>query len=168
MSPPAATATPSAAGRSGRVAALVLAPGGVLVAVVLLVLRLNVEPLAIPPYSIAAGAPTQLAPGSTYTLEIDPKGALTGAIAAHGFLMRGNEVRQWEPLFAVDKDGTMHVQGPVDTLFKDVPAGAWDLYVVVGRPELMPRSLNDALKGLDAGAGPSAWTLLHQSITLGH
>ena len=48
---------------------------------------------------------------------------MTGAIAARGFLLRGDTVRPWDPPFSVDGDGTVHIAGAVDVLFAGVPAG---------------------------------------------
>jgi hypothetical protein len=154
-------------GKSGRTVALVLVPGAVLLAIVMLVLRTRVQPLTIPTYSIAAGSTTELRPGGQFSLQLDPRGPLTGAVMARGFLTQGTDMRPWEPVFLVDKDGTIHVAGPVDTLFAGVPAGEWELDLVVGRPELLPRSPNDALKGRDADVSGGAWYLLHERLRVG-
>ncbi len=155
------------AGGSGKTVAVLLVPGAILVAVVMLVLRVYVQPLTIPPYVIAASATTELRPGQQFSLELDPQGPLTGAVGAKAYLTRGSLVREWEPIFAVDKDGTIHVAGPVDKLFAGVPTGEWELDVVVGRPELLPRSPEDALKGRDVEVSGGAWHLLHERLRLG-
>jgi hypothetical protein len=155
---------------SGRLVAMVLAPSAVAVAVLLLVLRMHVQPMKIPPYAIspppADGAPIDVKAGTQFSLAIEPRGPLTGAVMARAFLMQGNAARPWEPQFLVDKDGTIHVAGPVDTLFAGVPAGEWELDVIVGRPEMLPQSTADALKGRDAPPGASAWALVHERIRL--
>jgi hypothetical protein len=156
--------------RSGRVVAMVLAPAAVALAVLLLVLRMHVQPMAIPPYTItpapAEGATIDLAPGAQFSLQIDPRGPLTGAVMARAFLTQGAVVRGWEPQFLVDKDGTFHVAGPVEKLFAGVPPGEWEVDVIIGRPEMLPQSPADAFKAKDADAGPTAWALLHERIRL--
>jgi hypothetical protein len=152
-------------GKSGRAVALLLVPGAALLAIVMLVLRVHVQPLTIPPYSIAVGSTTELRPGGQFSLQLDPRGPLTGAVTAKAFLTQGAQMHPWEPIFLVDKDGTIHVAGPVDTLFAGVPAGEWELDVVVGRPELLPQSPRDALKGRDAEVSGGAWRLLHERVT---
>ncbi len=147
--------------------ALLLVPGAALVAVVMLVARVRVQPLTIPHFVIGAGSTTALKPGSEFNLELDPQGPLMGSVMARGFLVRGGEIQDWSPVFAVDKDGTLHVQGPVDTLFAGVPVGDWELDVVVGRPEMIPRSAEEALKGHDADVSGGAWHLLHEQVHLG-
>ena len=127
----------------------------------------SLQPLTIPHYTIAPGSTTELKPGSQFSLQLDPQGPLTGAVMAKAFLTQGTQMRAWEPVFVVEKDGTIHVAGPVDTLFAGVPAGEWELDVVVGRPELLPRSPNDALKGRDTEVSGGAWHLLHERVRVG-
>jgi len=128
---------------------------------------MNVAPLTLPPYSIAPGSTTELNGGAQFTLQLDPAGPLTGAVGTRAFLTQGSVIRDWNPVFVVDKDGTIHVAGPVDKLFTGVPAGEWELDVVVGRPELLPRSAQEALKGRDADVGAGAWRLLHERVRVG-
>jgi hypothetical protein len=162
-----------AEGKSGRIVALLLVPGAALLAVVMLVLRVHMQPLTIPPYSIAASSTTDLRPGGQFSLQLDPRGPLTGAVGAKAFLTKDAadpqraQMHPWEPRFLVDKDGTIHVAGPVDTLFAGVPAGEWELDVVVGRPELLPQSPADALKGRDTEISGGAWRLLHERVRVG-
>jgi hypothetical protein len=162
-----ASAEATVAGKSGRAVALLLVPGAAVVAVVMLVLRVHVQPLTIPTYSIAAGSTTELRPGEQFLLELDPQGPLTGAVMAKAFLLRGTTLQAWNPVFEVDKDGTIRVMGPVDTLFAGVPAGEWELDVVVGRPEQLPRNPDDAMKGRDAQVSGGAWQLLHERLRVG-
>ncbi len=163
-------------GKSGRMVALLLVPGAALLAVAMLVLRVHVQPLTLPPYSIAPTSTTDLRPGGQFSLQLDPRGPLTGAVGARAFLVReakdardpqAPQMHPWEPVFLVDKDGTIDIAGPVDTLFAGVPAGEWELDVVVGRPELLPQSPTDALKGRDTEISGGAWHLLHERIHLG-
>jgi hypothetical protein len=163
----AVAAEPNGKGKSGRMVALLLVPGAALVATVMLVLRVKVQPLTIPPYSIAESSTTELHPGGQFLLQLDPRGPLTGAVMAKAFLLRGTQLQAWQPVFDVDKDGTIRVMGPIDTLFAGVPAGEWELDVVVGRPEQLPRSPDDAMKGRDTQVSGGAWQLLHELVRVG-
>ncbi len=148
---------------SGKTIAFVLVPAAVLVATVMLLLRVKVQPRTIPPYAIAAGAVSEIVPGRQFSLTLDPQGQLTGAVAARGYLVRGDEVRPWEPHFEVERDGSIQVTGADDTLFAGVPAGDWDLALVVGRPEALPRSAADTLRPAATDAGAAAfWVVRHR------
>jgi len=151
---------------SGKLVAVVLVPAATLVAATMLLLRMKVQPPTIPPYVVAPGAPTEIEPGTQLSLTLDPQGLLTGAVGAHGFLVRGDDVRPWEPEIVVDREGVIHVTGAVDQLFAGVPAGEWDLALVVGRPETLPRSSTDALRPRDVDGGTAAWWLVRQHVHL--
>ena len=92
---------------------------------------------------------------------------MTGAVAARGFLLRGDEVQAWDPPFTVDRDGTIRLDGPVEALFAGVPPGPWDIAVAVGRPETLPTAPRDVLRARDAGAGDAAWRLVREHVVLG-
>lgn len=151
---------------SGKLAAVVLVPAAMAVASGMLYLRMRVQPPTIPPYAVAAGAPTELHPGGDLSLTLDPQGLLTGAVGAHAFLVRGDDVRPWEPQIVVDREGVIHVSGSVDRMFTGVPPGDWDLALVVGRPETLPRSPQDALRPRGSDAGTAAWWLVRQHVRL--
>jgi hypothetical protein len=158
-------------GKSGRAVAVLLAPAAVLVAVVLLLLRMRIEPPTIPPYKITPtpSAEPVLRPGDRLEMTLEPVGQLTGAIGGRGFLLQGQQVRNWEPELVVDRDGTIHVTGDIGKLFAGVPAGEWDLAIAVGRPETLPRTPADVLRARDADAGPreAAWYLVRERVRLG-
>jgi hypothetical protein len=149
--------------------ALVLLPGAVAVAVGLVVLRMNFQPPTVPGFAIAGAQDTQqVEPGGQFSLDVRPVGPVTGAIAARGFLLRGDDVRPWDPPFSVAADGTVHIAGAVDTLFAGVPPGSWEIAVAVGRPETLPTAPNDVLRARDqAAAGSVSWRLVRQRIRLG-
>ena len=154
-------------GRS--VAPLIVVGVAVLGAAALLLLRMRIEPPTVPPYALAeddAGAAV-LRAGATFRMVATPKGIVTGAVGARGFLVRGEDVRPWEPVFAVDRDGTIHVEGAVEALFAGVPPGAWDVAVAVGRPETLPTAPRDILPARDAGGANAAWCLVREHIVLG-
>jgi hypothetical protein len=92
---------------------------------------------------------------------------VTGAVAVRGFLLRGDEVRPWDPPFEVSRDGSVRVSGPVDALFKGVPAGEWEVALAVGRPEALPTAPRDVLRARDPDAGSQAWRLLRRRVVLG-
>ena len=69
--------------------------------------------------------------------------------------------------FLVDRDGTLHVRGPVDTLFRGVPPGDWEVAIVVGRPETLPNEPRYVLGARDGDAGTGGWMLLRERVHLG-
>jgi hypothetical protein len=154
--------------RRRSVVALLLVPAAILVTAMLLVLRLRMEPPTVPTYALAGDAGTAvLHPGERFRLVVEPEGLVTGAVAARGFLLRGDEVQAWDPPFTVDRDGTIRLDGPVEALFAGVPPGPWDIAVAVGRPETLPTAPRDVLRARDAGAGDAAWRLVREHVVLG-
>ena len=171
-----------AGNRSGKVAALVLAPTAAAVAVVMLVLRMRIEPPTVPPYRVTAvrvmpdvleppeaSAELALHPGERLKLTLEPEGQLTGAIGGRVFLVRGEQVRPVEPQpeFFVDRDGTMHVEADASALFAGVAAGEWDVAIAVGRPETLPRAPADVLHAPAPGAQGAPWFLVRQHVRFG-
>ena len=150
---------------TGRTAALLVAPSAIALGFVLLAVRMHVEPPTIPPYTIAPGATTELRPGDQFSLALEPAGILTGAVAAHAFLVQGDHVRPWAPEFLVDRDGTIHVGGAVSTLFAGVPPGEWELTIAIGRPETLPTTATDVLRAHTDG-GAAAWMVLRERVWL--
>jgi hypothetical protein len=156
--------------RSGRAAALIV-PAAAVVAGLLLYLRTRIEPPTIPAYTLASlsdAAIPELVPGGQFALDLVPTQQLTGAIAARGFLMRGDSVWLWDaPQFMVDRDGTLHLRGPVDVLFRGFPSGDWDVAIAVGRPDSLPTEPRYVLGARDRDAGARSWMLLHERVHLG-
>jgi hypothetical protein len=149
---------------------MLLVPTAVAVAGGLLALRLRMEPPTVPSFSISGdGGVVALGRGERFELTIVPGAQVTGAIGARGFLVRGSEVRPWDPPLSVARDGTVTLAGPAGVLFEGVPPGEWDVAVAVGRPETLPTAPRDILLAVDAdaGAGDRAWRLVRQRITLG-
>jgi hypothetical protein len=161
--------------RGQRLLAIVVVPAAAIVAAVLLLLRLRFEPPTLPGYALSAsdGAALELhRGGGQYAFAAEPLGMVQGAVGARAFLVRGeDEVRLWEPPFSVDRDGSVHIQGAVDALFVGVPAGAWEVDVAVGRPEMLPTAPRDILRARAKGDAPTgehaAWHLVRQPIVLG-
>jgi hypothetical protein len=150
--------------------ALLLVPAAVAVAGSLLALRLYFQPPTVPPYRLAAPREEiALRPGDHFEMNMFPTAPVTGAVGARTFLLRGDQVRPWEPPFEVARDGSVRIAGPVDALFVNVPAGEWEIAVAVGRPETLPTAPKDVLRGRDAvvDAGAAAWRLLRERIRLG-
>lgn len=154
--------------RRRSVVALLLVPAAILVTAALLFLRLRMEPPTVPKYALAGDAGTVvLRAGERFRLVVEPEGLVTGAVAARGFLVRGDEVQAWDPPFTVDRDGTIRLDGPVEALFAGVPPGPWDIAVAVGRPETLPTAPRDVLRARDAGAADAAWRLVREHVVLG-
>lgn len=152
---------------SGRAAALLLVPAAVAVAVVLLVMRVRLQPPTVPAYVLEEGGPAVLAPGERFVMVAEPTNQVTGAVGVHAFLLQDDTVRSWEPPFEIVRGGTVRVEGPVDKLFAGVPAGQWDVALAIGRPEMLPTAPSDVLRARDADAGaPAAWHLVRTHVRL--
>jgi len=143
-----------------------------LVAAALLTLRIRLEPPTVPPYALSvvpdAGV-VVLKRQDRFRVDIHPQVEVVGAVGARGFLLRGEDVRAWDPPFTVERDGTVRLDGAVDTLFAGVPPGAWEVAIAVGRPETLPTAPRDILRARDAGAADAdaAWRLVRERIVLG-
>jgi hypothetical protein len=156
-------------------AALLLLPAAGLVTAVLLVLRVRLEPPTVPLYVLAPATTGDaerasdkvLGPSDPFHLALEPRAAVEGAVAARGFLLRGEDVRAWDPPFTVERDGTVRLDGTVETLFAGIPRGPWDIAIAVGRPETLPTAPRDILRARDAGAGDAAWRLVRHAVVLG-
>jgi hypothetical protein len=160
--------------RGQRLLAVIVVPAAALVAALLLYFRMKLEPPTVPPYALGGsdGGEVRLAAGGRFALAAEPLGMVQGAVGARGFLVRGDEVRLWDPPFSVDRDGSVHVEGTVESLFGGVPAGPWEVNVAVGRPETLPTAPRDILKARSAPstegpAGHAAWHLVRENIVLG-
>jgi hypothetical protein len=155
--------------RRRSVIALLLVPAAILVTASLLLLRLRMEPPTVPGYALVAGDADTIVlhAGGRFQLVVQPEGAVTGAVAARGFLLRGDDVQAWDPPFTVDRDGTIRLDGPVEALFAGVAPGPWEVAVAVGRPETLPTAPRDVLRARDAGARDAAWRLVRKHIVLG-
>jgi hypothetical protein len=101
-------------------------------------------------------------------MDLRPSAPVDGAVAARAFLLRGDAVRPWSIPFAVERDGTVRIVGPVDTLFAGVPSGAWEVAIAVGRPENLPTDPRDVLHARDraADSGAAAWHLVRERVRL--
>jgi len=158
-----------AASGSGRSAiAPVLIATAVAGAVALVALRLHFQPPTIPSYAVVGddGREVVLAPRGNFAIDLRPARPVDGAIGARAFLLRGSEVRPWDPPFSVTREGTIRIAGPVDVLFAGVPAGPWEIAVAVGRPELLPTAPNDILKARADDGRPAGWHLLRQRVRI--
>jgi len=171
--PPDAKAGPRPMAR--KAPAVLLVPSAVVVAAVLVALRLHIQPPTVPRYDLAiAGAPYGADPGKEIPLtrggrlEIDlrPEAGITGAVGARGFLLRGDEVRAWDPPFSVAIDGVVRIAGTVDELFAGVPPGPWEVAVAVGRPEVLPTAPRDVLRRRSEDPVRAGWHLVHARVRL--
>ena len=172
--------------RRNPIAAVVLIATAVAGAGALVALRLRFQPPVVPPYALVpalapddAGAQDgivqRIVPNAAVAITIAPEAPVEGAVALRGFLLRGDEVRPWDPPFTVDRDGTIHVAGRTDALFAGVPDGPWEMAFAVGRPEVLPTAPLDVLRarneGKASGAGASGpadagWHLVLRRISV--
>jgi hypothetical protein len=162
---------------SGRVVALLLLPLAAVIAAVAVFLRLHFQPPMVPPYALTGvngGTPAAdeheevtLRPGSDFELVARPATPPAGIVGAKGFLLRKGENRLWDAPYTAQPDGTIRIGGPVDTVFRGVPAGAWDVAVAVGRPEMLPSMPGDIeRKEAEPSQAPAAFHVVHQHVML--
>jgi hypothetical protein len=154
---------------TGRLAAVILLPLAGIVAIVAVFLRLHFQPPTVPPYALTSGsgdrAEAVLRPGADFEMVARPSSPPAGIVGAKGFLLRSGENRPWDAPYTTDVDGTVHIGGAVDKIFKGIPAGAWDVAVAVGRPEMLPSMPSDLERPRDEQA-PAAFHVLHQRVML--
>jgi hypothetical protein len=158
-----------------KLLAVVVVPAAVIVSALLLYFRTKLEPPTVPPYILGGsdgGEVVRVAQGGRFAFAAEPVGMVQGAVGARGFLVRGDEVRMWDPPFSVDRDGSVHIEGTVDSLFGGVPAGPWEVVVAIGRPETLPTAPRDILRAraaapAEGSAGHAAWHLVREQIVLG-
>ncbi len=162
-----------------RLAAVLVAPAGIAVAAVLLVLRLHFQPVTVPAYAIVDAAPgrvVSLAHGGRFEIEAAPSLEVQGAVTARAFLVRVTswdggapprpEVLPWKVPLEIVRDGSAHLAGPVDALFAGVPRGEWEVVLVVGRPELLPNDPRELLRGGVVDGGSAAFSLVRERVML--
>jgi hypothetical protein len=157
-----------------RAVAVLLVPAAVVVALLLVWLRVRFQPPTLPPYvggdegdgGQVAPTPVTLVPGGRFEMDVRPTAPVQGAVAARGFLLRGDDVRPWDPPFAVSADGVVRIAGPVDELFSGVPQGSWQVAIAVGRPEFLPTAPHDVLRARDQGSETATWHLVLKPVRL--
>jgi len=138
--------------------AFLLVPSAVVAAGALVLIRLHFQPPNVPRYQATvlgdvqattqdAGPPEDrlLRRDSLFEIELRPQNAVTGAVGARAFLLRGDEVHGWDPPFSVSLDGVVRIAGTVDKLFEGIPRGRWEVAIAVGRPEVLPTAPHDVL-----------------------
>jgi hypothetical protein len=161
-----------------RVVAVLLVGAAIAGALALVALRLHFQPPTVPAYAVQGATPGSklvVAQNRDLRLDLVPAAPVQGAVAARGFLLRGDEVRPWDPPFSVDRGGAVHLSGRGDALFAGVPEGDWEIAIAVGRPEVLPTAPRDVLRarGSDPQRSPAAaepeagWRLVRQPIVLG-
>jgi hypothetical protein len=151
---------------SGRAVALLLVPAAIVVAAMLLLLRVRLEPPTVPTYVVVDGGPAVLAAGARFEMDVAPATPVAGAVGVRAFLLQDDTVRPWDPPVDVGKDGSVHVAGPVDRLFAGVPAGEWEVALAVGRPETLPTAPLDVLRARGVDGGAAAWRLVRLRVRL--
>jgi hypothetical protein len=155
-----------------RLVAVLIVPAAATIAGALIALRLHFQPPLVPAYSaysaVDAGQDERVVTrSSAFDVELRPKAPVEGAIGARAFLLRGEEVRPWDPPFRVDRSGVVRIAGPAEALFGGVPDGPWEVAVAVGRPEVLPTAPRDVLRERVRDAGTDAgWRLVVVRIRL--
>jgi hypothetical protein len=155
-----------------------LVPSAVVMAAGLILLRLHFQPPTVPRYEMTLRTretpSAQIDPaeelilpkGVDLEIEIHPTVPVRGAVGARAFLLRGDELRPWDPPFTAGLDGSIRIAGRVDELFRTVPRGSWDMAVAVGRPEVLPTVPHDVLQRRDQDPIEAGWHLVHKRIRL--
>jgi hypothetical protein len=158
--------------------ALLIAPTAIVMAGALVAMRLHFQPPNVPRYDatvtqtlVEPGPPGAandrgLRRGDRLSIDLHPQAAITGAIGARAFLLRGDEVRAADPPVSVAVDGVVHIAGTVDELFPDAPRGRWEVAVAVGRPEVLPTAPRDVLRRRDEDPALAGWHLVRTPIRL--
>jgi len=154
--------------RVKRTAVVALVPAAIATAIALIALRLRFQPPTVATYvgADSSGNEVALLPGGHFEVTVRPAERIEGAVGARGFLLRGDDVRPWDPPFTVSQDGAVRISGPVDTLFAGVPPGPWQVAVAVGRPEVLPTAPNDVLGARGNGPRPAGWHLVIERVRL--
>jgi hypothetical protein len=152
---------------SGRLVAVLLLPLAALLAASAVLLRMHFQPPLVPPYALEGEAPAEvtLHRGMAFELIARPSKPPGGNVGAKAFLLRSGHNLAWNAPYATDADGTIRIGGEVDTVFKDVPAGAWDVALVVGRPEMLPSMPAEAERPRDEST-PAPFHVLHRRVVL--
>lgn len=149
------------------IVALLLVPSAVVVALALVLLRLHYQPPVIPEYTLATTPNVDgLRPTDRLELLLRPTTPVTGAVAVRGFVVRGDDVKAWDPPFSVTPDGTVRIEGVVGTLFEGVSPGVWQIALAVGRPEVLPTLPSEILRAKAYPSAPAGWRLLRQPVKL--
>lgn len=157
----------SASARRVVVAALI--PAAIITALALVWMRVRLQPPTLSPYVEARGGDggeVSLAPDGRFEMDMRPATPVQGAVGARGFLLRGDDVRPWDPPFSVSTDGAVRISGPVNRLFAGVPPGAWEVAVAVGRPEFLPTAPLDVLRARERGPEKPSWHLVRERVRL--
>ncbi|MDP9034579.1 MAG: hypothetical protein M3O50_07205 [Myxococcota bacterium] len=152
-----------------KLLALLLIPAAFGVSGALLAMRVHFQPPTVPRYALEPESQTVPARGGRFEVTIHPEGHVDGAVAVRAFLLRGDQVRPWDPAFHVERDGSVLIAGAVERLFPGVPPGDWELAVAVGRPETLPTAPKTILRARDeasSGAGDAAWRLVRGRVRL--
>ncbi|MDP9150858.1 MAG: hypothetical protein M3O36_13080 [Myxococcota bacterium] len=152
-----------------RLLALLFIPAAFGVSGALLALRVHFQPPTVPRYALEPESQTVPPHGGHFEVAIRPSGHVDGAIAVRAFLLRGDQVRPWDPPFHVERDGSARIAGSVESLFAGVPPGDWEVAVAVGRPETLPTAPKTILQARDealSGARDAAWRLVRGRVRL--
>jgi hypothetical protein len=104
--------------------------------------------------------------GQRFGVALRPRASSRGAVGARAFLLRGDEVRGWDPPSSVTVDGIVRIEGSVDDLFRGVPPGDWEAAIAVGRPEVLPTAPRDVLERTSDDPDRAGWHLVRLKIRL--
>lgn len=108
-------------------------------------------------------------PDSHFNLVFRPKNAVEGVLETRSVLLQGDVVKSWHPGVSFQPNGLGRITGKVSELFYQIPAGQWQICLLVGRPEALPAQPADIAKKCRSPEPPprAYWPLL-QDIALQH
>lgn len=133
----------------GRAALLLAAALGV-VGLWILIRPAPPEPMAAYTLTVEGGIKQQrsdpsapasvlkLDPNTRLAMALRPEKPVIGAVFVRGFLVKDGALRSWDAPAMVGAGGVVRIEGRAGALFGELEEGAWDIVIVVGRPEAMP------------------------------
>jgi hypothetical protein len=86
-------------------------------------------------------APPRFGPDSHVELILTPHAPVPGKVEVRGALVRGDEVRAFDPKVEIDPSGAARIEGTRASVFPGVPDGPWEIWLAIGRPEALPERL---------------------------
>ncbi len=104
-----------------------------------------------------------LSPGSTLTVQIQPRQAVEGAVGVRGFVRSGDHLRVLPVELSPNEKGVVAVRAPaVDVLGVDQP-GQVELVFVVARPDQLP---DNAVVSGKLAHPPAEWQVLTHRVRI--
>lgn len=114
----------------------------------------------------APSGPAELHRGSHVEMVLRPATAVNRPVTVRAFAVQGDAVRALELPTERSSDGAIRIQGEAGTLFHGVPAGRWDVALVVSAEGAVAPQPSEVASALRGDGTPHAWQLVHSRIDL--